>query len=269
VALEMSRRLLLVIALLPLGTAESYAQRVDITAFVGHAYPVYGERLRFTPSLPVFPRVSVRESGPLEITSDGGAVFGGAVAVEFGIVAVEARFDAVDLAFSVTGTRYDLVATAPTTTTIGSVGFASGRLDVERLNLRSLNVRLRTPGPVGLVASGGVSYLPGVTIEGRLPVTVEAPGILSPSSVNARVQLIATPGEREHRWGLNGGAGVRLGGDHLALLVEARLFYFRAFDLELAGVDGPDFLNAVVDGIPPVRFEPIIVNAHAGIVFRF
>jgi hypothetical protein len=258
----------LVVALVVTGS-NSFAQGVEFTVFVGRAYPVYDERLTFTPSLPVLPRVAVRESGPLTITTVGGPVFGAALAFHVGAFGVEGRVDATDVAFDVNGTAYDLVATAPTTATIGSVRLDAARLNVDRLHLLSLNVRLRTPGPVGLVASGGLSYLPGVTIQGTLPVTVEAAGILSPSTVNAQLRLVATPSEETHRWGLNGGAGIRIGGSRVALLAEGRVFYFRRFDLQLAGADGPDLLNAVATGIPAIHFEPVIVNAQVGVVFRF
>lgn len=262
------RLLALVVALVVTGS-NSFAQGVEFTLFVGRAYPVYDERLTFTPSLPVLPRVAVRESRPLTITTDGGPVFGAALAFQLGAFGIEGRVDATDVAFDVNGTRYDLVATAPTTATIGSVTLDAARLNVDRLKLLSLNVRLRTPGHIGLVASGGLSFLPDLTIQGLLPVTVEAAGILSPSTVNAHLRLVATPGEEKHRWGLNGGAGIRVGGSRVALVAEARAFYFRTFDLQLAGVEGPDLLNAVAAGIPAIHFEPVIVNAQVGVVFRF
>ena len=247
----------------------AFAQSVDITVFAGRAYPVYDEQLRFTAALPVLPRVSVHETHPLEITTDGGAVFGAALALEFGIVALEGRIDATDVGFDVSGTRYELVATAPTTTSIATLAIGAGRFDAERLKLWSLNVRVRTPGNVAILASGGLSYLPGLTITGALPVTVDAPGIVSPSPVNATLGLSATPGEEQHKWGLNAGAGVRIGSNRVALLAEARAFYFREFHLRLSAPAGPDLLASVASGIPPIRFEPVIVNAQVGIVFRF
>jgi hypothetical protein len=262
-------RLLVIGSIVAATPLDGFAQRLDLTVFLGQAFPVYDDRLAFTPSLPVFPRVAVRETGPLEISTDGGAVFGGAVAVEFGIVAIEGRLDATDVDFAVNGTRYDLVATAPVTVQIGSITVGSGGFTADRMNLWSLNVRLRTPGPVALVASGGLSYLPGITIEGQVPVTVDAAGVLSPATVNANLRLVATPGDADHRWGLNGGVGLRVGGDHLAFLAEARAFYFQEFELRFTAPDGPDLLNAVLGSIDPVRFEPIIVNAQAGVVFKF
>jgi hypothetical protein len=246
-----------------------YAQSVDVTFFVGRAFPAYEERLRFAASLPALPRTSVRESGPLEIETEGGAVFGGAVAVEFGLIAIEGRLDSTNVGFAVTGTRYDLVATAPATVPIGAITIAPGRFDADPLKLWSANVRLRTPGPVALVASGGISYLPGITIQGTLPVTVEAPGLIGPATVNANLRLLGVPADAEHHWGLNGSVGLRMGGPRVSLLAEARAFYFREFALRVAALEAPDLLNAVLGGIDPVRFEPVIVNGQVGVVFRF
>jgi hypothetical protein len=262
------RPILAMLALLVTTVQPANAQGLDLTLFLGRAYPVYDERLQFAPSLPALPRVSVTETGQLTITTKGGPVFGAALAFELGIVGIEGRLDATDIRFAVNGTRYDLFATAPILARIGSISIGEGRFAADRLNLVSLNVRLRTPGPIAVVASGGLSYLPGVSIEGTLPVAVETANAPSPSGVDARLRLIATPGEPEHRWGLNGGAGVRIGGRRVALMVEARAFYFREFQLRFATA-GPDLLSAVVTGISPVRFEPVIVNAQGGVVFRF
>jgi hypothetical protein len=262
-------QLLALVVVFSVTARDVHAQGVDLTVFVGRAYPIYEERLRFAPSLPALPRTSVRESGPLEIEADGGAVFGGAVAIEFGVIAIEGRLDTTDVGFALNGTRYDLVATAPAITPIGSITIAGGRFEADRLQLWSANVRLRTPGPIALVASGGLSYLPAITIQGTLPVTVEAPGILNPATVGASLRLVGTPSETEHQWGLNGGVGFRVGNRRVALLAEVRAFYFREFELRFDSPGGPDLLNTVLGGIDPIHFEPVIVNGQVGLVIRF
>jgi hypothetical protein len=245
-----------------------FAQSVDLTLFLGRAYPTFDERLRFAPSLPALPRVSVTEQGRLEIVAEGEAVFGAALGIDFGVLGIEGRFDATDMGVRVSGTRYELIATAPVITREGSITIGAGRLEADRFGLLSLNARIRTPGRVAFLASGGLSYLSGVNIEGSLPVAVEL--VNAPASRgNARLQLVAAPDEPEHRWGINGGAGLRIGGRHVALMAEARVFYFRDFELRFAALEGPDLLNAVVTGMSAVSFEPVLVNAQAGLVFRF
>jgi hypothetical protein len=149
--------------------AGALAQGGDFTIFVGGAYPVYDERLTLRPSVPSLPAVDVTVVGTPELRADGGLVFGGALAFELGVFGIEGRLDVTDVAFDLTGARYDLRATAPPLEGVtGSITIGDGRLDVDRLYLLSINARLRTPGPIGVVLSGGLSYLPQIVITGSV-----------------------------------------------------------------------------------------------------
>jgi hypothetical protein len=243
---------------------------VDFTVFVGNAFPVYDERLTLRPSIPSLPGVDITVSGTPEIRADGGLVFGGAIAFELGILAIEGRVDATDVGFDLRGARYDLRATQPPFSGLtGSLTLGDGRLDADRLYLLSGNLRLRTPGPVGLVASGGLSLLPDISVTGSAPISLQIAGILQLPGVEPRLRLRAAPGESEHRIGLNGGAGLRMGGSRVALMAEVRVFYFRQYELRFDADDAPEFVSAFLETIDPVRFEPVIVNAQAGLVFKF
>ena len=246
------------------------AQGVDVTVFVGGAYPVYDERLTLRPSRPSFPGVDVTVSGSPELRADGGLVFGGAVAFELGMLGIEGRLDATDVGFDLRGARYDLRATQPPFTGLtGSLTLGDGRLDADRLYLLSGNLRLRTPGPVGLVVSGGVSLLPDITITGSAPLSLEIGGVSPIPGVEPRLRLRAEPGESEHRIGVNGGAGLRFGGSRVAVIVEVRAFYFREYALRFEADEAPEFVRAFLESVDPVRFEPVVVNAQAGLVFKF
>jgi hypothetical protein len=247
----------------------AFAQGGDFTFFVGGAYPVYDERLTLRPSVPSLPGVDVSVVGTPELRADGGLVFGGALAFELGVFGIEGRLDATDIAFDLTGARYDLQALAPPLDGLSaSITIGNGRLDTERLFLLSVNARLRTPGPIGLVASGGLTYLPDVSITGSAPLSVEIGGVSLPG-LDPRVRLRAAPGESDHRFGLNGGAGLRVGGSRVAVVGEVRVFYFRDYELRF-GVDGaPIELDEVLESLAPIEFDPIIVNAQVGLVFRF
>jgi hypothetical protein len=245
------------------------AQGVDFTFFLGGAYPVYDERLTLRPSAPSIPGVDVTVTGTPEIRSDGGLVFGGAVAFELGILGIEGRIDATEIGFEFVGARYDLRATqSPFTGLSGNAIVGDGRFDADRLYLLSGNVRLRTPGPLGIVASGGLSVLPDITITGSVPVSLNIAGIVS-LPIQPRLGLRAAPGQSSHRIGVNGGAGLRIGGGRVAVMAEVRAFYFRDYDLRLVADDAPAFIATLLDGLDPVRFEPVIVNAQAGLVFKF
>jgi hypothetical protein len=81
--------------------------------------------------------------------------------------------------------------------------------------------------------------------------------------------LELAPGESEHKFGVNGGAGLRIGGSRIAIMGEVRIFYFREYELRFNVADAPSVVEDLLEGLDPVRFEPVIVNALAGLVFRF
>jgi hypothetical protein len=245
------------------------AQGGDLTIFVGRAFPIYDERLILRPPNPTVPGVDIGVVGSPLIEADGGAVFGGALAFELGVLGIEGRLDATEVGFAITGARYNLRGTQPPFEGLtASIAISDGRLDADRIPLLSMNARLRTPGPVALVVSGGLSYLPDVTLTGSIPLRVEVPGLPSLPGFDPRLTLVAVPGQSEHRWGVNGGAGLRIGG-RVALVGEVRAFYFREYQLRFEAVNGSDLLDELLAGLAPVRFEPVFVNAQAGVTFRF
>jgi hypothetical protein len=254
-----------VLALLTLALAAPVsAQGIDVTIFAGKAFPTYDERLTLT-----VPPVTGADFTTLEspvLRADGGAVFGGALAVELGIFAIEGRVDSTQVGLEFTGARYEVRGTEPPfsgfTLTLAA---APGRFDADRVNLLSLNARIRTPGPIALVISGGLSYLPEIRVSGSIPLRVEIPAIPQLAD-NVALSLRATPGESGNRFGVNAGAGLRLGG-RVGIMAEARVFYFKDYELRFEGDD--DVLDELLDGLDPVRFTPVFVNVQAGLVFRF
>ena len=258
--------LLLSLALPP----EATARQLDLTVFLGRAYPIYDERLTIRPSSPSLPGVDVTVTGDPLIRADGGLVLGAAIALEAGVIGIEARVDGTQVGFEFSGARYDLRARqAPFSGLAGNVTLGDGRFDASRFYLVSGNLRLRTPGPVGLVVSGGLSLLPDVTISGTVPVALNIAGLTVLQGAAPRLALRAAPGESGHRVGVNGGAGLRFGGDRLALMMEVRGFYFRDYELRFEIDDAPEFVASLVEGADGIRFRPIIVNGQAGLVFKF
>lgn len=255
-----------VLAALLAAPARAEAQGADLTIFVGRAFPTYDERLTLRPSSPSLPGVDVTELQSPVLRADGGSVFGGALAIELGVFAIEGRLDATKVGLEFTGARYELRATeAPFQGLVATLAASSGEFDADRINLLSINARVRTPGPIAIVASGGLSYLPDIRVSGSVPLRLDVPG-LPVADLDAALTLRATPGEAKHRFGVNAGAGLRLGG-RVGLAAEARAFYFREFDLRFT-TDEP-LLDDLLAGLAPVRFTPVFVNVQAGIVFRF
>jgi hypothetical protein len=245
------------------------AQTIDLTLFGGAAYPLYDERLTFRPPSPTLPGVDVTVTNTPVLRGDGGPVFGAALAVEFGIVGIEGRIDAVSAGLEFTGARYDLRGTGfPFQGLTASLIASAGRFDADRISLLSLNAKIRTPGKVSVVASGGLSYLPDITISGSVPLRVEAPELAPLPAFDAALTLRGVPGQSEHRFGINGGAGLRIGG-RAALFGEVRAFYFRDYELRFASSNGPELLNDLLAEANVVRFSPVFVNAQVGLSFRF
>jgi hypothetical protein len=251
-----------------LGSASgAAAQGVDLTFFVGRAFPTYDDRLTLRPSTPALPGVDVVGS-PL-IKAVGGPVFGGAIALGTGILGVEGRLDSTEVGLEFTGARYNFRGTQPPFEGLTtSITISDGRLNADRIPLLSVNARIHTPGPLALFASGGLSYLSSIDLTGSVPLRIEVAGIPTPPGFDPKLTLRAVPGESEHRWGLNGGAGLRIGGP-VALIGEVRVFYFREYELRFEGETGLEILNELLSNLAVVRFDPVFVNAQVGVTFRF
>ncbi len=268
---RMFHRLLLVAALalmLVVGSATHVrAQSLDATIFGGLVFPLYDER--FGVRTPSFPGVEVTVPGSPDIRADGGGVFGAALGVSVGIFGIEGRVDATQVGLEFSGARYNLRGTGfPFDGLTASIILAPGRFDADRIPLMSINGRIKAPGPIAVFASGGLSYLPDIRIRGSIPLAVEAPGIAGLPEFDSTLRLRASPGQSGHRIGVNGGAGVRVGG-RVALMAEVRGFYFGEYDLRFSSEAGDDLIDGLLAQVAPVSFRPVFVNAQAGIAFRF
>jgi hypothetical protein len=253
-----------------LSAGSAVAQHLDVTVFGGAAFPVFDGRLAVRATgVPPLPGYDVTASGVPELRLDGGGAFGTAVALDFGLLGIEGRWDGTYAGFDAMGARYDVRSSGAASPSLaGSVTLGNGRFDLDRLNLLSINLRVRTPGLVGFTASGGLSYLPDIRITGSVPVSAEILGLPVLPALQPRVGLVATPGQSAHRWGVNGGAGIRVGG-RLSVVAEARVFYFGKYDLHFVMDDALPLVSDFVSGIGVVDFHPIVVNAQAGVSFRF
>lgn len=251
-------------------TSRPAAAEWDLSLFVGQAFPTYDERLVIRlPDVPPVPGLDVQTTGIPELRADGGPVFGAALAREFGILGIEVRVDLTDVALDLTGVRYDLRVDPPVFgLQRGSVTINDASFDVDRLSIVSANLRLRTPGPISLVASGGFSYLPRFEVSGTVPIEFAIEGVPGSSLAQPDLRLGLEPGESSDRWGVNGGAGLRIGGN-AAVFAEARVFYFGDYELSVLVEDVQPLVTRLLDELEPVSFRPVIANAVAGLVFRF
>lgn len=245
----------------------------DLLLFIGRAYPRLDDRLRFEIPPPSIANVDVTTTGDPVLQGDGGLTLGGALTVEAGVLGLEGRLDSVEMAFDVAGARFDLEPSDASLSGIsGSLTLADGRLDLRRLNILSGNLRVRTPGPVGVVFSGGVSYLPRFEVQGSVPITVAVDTPIGGLSVVPRLGLEVLPEDDGGRVGLNAGAGLRVGAGNVAFVGEARVFAFREYELRFVA-DADDDLDGLVDELvgafDTVRVRPVIVTAQGGLLIRF
>jgi hypothetical protein len=261
---RISLRLAAVAALLLVGTPRTAGADWDLSLFLGRAFPTFDERLTIRlPTVPPVPGLEVTPRGTPEISTDGGPVYGVALAGEAGVIGIEGRLDVVDVDLDFTGAGYDLRLGGQT----GSVTIGDTVFETDRLNLWSLNLRLRTPGPVSFVVSGGLSYLPSFDISGTVPVEVDVPG-LGGAAAQPRLVLTAAPEESENKVGVNAGAALRFGG-RVGLFIEGRVFYFKSYELRAEFDEAQPLVNLLVDEIDPIDFRPVIGNVVVGLFFRF
>lgn len=268
-----------VLALTCAGLAVSVTARAadwELALLLGSAFPTYDERLSIrVPRLGSVPGIEVSGGDDFVLEADGGLVVGGTVAVEFGgFFAVEGRVDSARVDLLTTGTSYQFAVSAPGLPPFtASVAAGPGTIALDRLFIYSGNVRLRTPGPVSVYASGGFSYLSRLRADSALPLEVEGAAILVPE-LRGSLALVAEPSGSNSRVGFNGGAGLRvgLGGPvAVALFADARVFVFDSYDLqfEVQDTTGLALPDAAFRELPPIRFEPILVNVAGGVTVRF
>jgi hypothetical protein len=246
---------------------------LDLTLYAGTALPRYEQTFRFgLPTLPNLPGVDVGSSGDLVLDAKGGLVFGGALAVKLiGPLALEGRLDTATVDLETAGAAYTLTTSAPLPPLEGSLHLGAGTFDLKRFKVLSLNLRLETGGPLSLFFSGGLSYLPKLESEGTITATLDLPGVNLPALAGT-LQLVAVPTQEEHSVGANAGLGLRAGlGGNLSLLVEARIFGFREYELafSLAGAPSLPILEEAIAGLERVRFDPVYFHAAAGLSLSF
>src|SRR3989442_15765372 len=125
-----------------------------------------------------------------------------------------------------------------------SLDLGTGTADLATLKPWSLNLKLRTPGPVRLFVSGGVSRLPALdfTVNQNIGLGATALNVITSRLDVGTVRLkgALVPQEGESRWGVNAGGGLQLKlGPNVALVAEGRYFYFgeRTYDWSVVPTD--------------------------------
>lgn len=260
---------------------------VELAGYVGPSLPFYEQSFRYDPgtvTIPV-PGISLRQDGVFGLSAQGGLAVGGGLTWYFaGPAGLEARVDTARIDVQTLGARYnvrlDLPEPFPPIST--DVDLGSGNVSPETLTPLSLNLKLRTPGTLRFVLSGGVSYLPSLALTVRQTVGL---GVTSFDGTRSTIDIAtfalraeAQPeGEGQSRLGFNVGGGLQIGiGAHVSLVAEGRYFYFqkqtlnwsRASTRALSALE-ETFLREVEKRLEPVTFNPAFFQATGGIAVTF
>jgi hypothetical protein len=259
------------------------AAELELTGYAGYTFPFYKQAFEYDPgpvTVPI-PGVTVEQGGSFALEASGAAAFAGGVAFYvtegFGF---EVRYDRADVTVDTKASSYTVRVGLPEPfdPVVADLSLAEGTADLKAAAPFSLNLKLRTPGSVRFVVSGGISRL------GDLEFTVEQTvglGVIAfdLQESNIRVGTIGVRGTSvaESSWGGNLGLGLQIPiGDHGALVLEGRGFYFPKRTVEWEPVvDRPlsvielALLERLQERLPPVEFEPWWVQATVGFAIRF
>jgi hypothetical protein len=263
------------------------AAQLEVAARVGQALPFFEQTVNYDPGstsviIPGLANIDLEQRGSFVLDGKGGSTIGASATLYpvkgFGF---EARVDSAALDIKATGATYhvriDLPSPIPDISR--DLKFDNGVVDVDRLKPISLNLKLKTPGRVSLMVSGGVSYLPEVHIDARqrlgFGVTTfnSSTAGINVGSVVFRAQVRSKDDQAAKRIGGNVGGGIQLQlGGPLALQAEARYFTFPKHKLdwhpEIEGVISPlesRLLEEVEGRIDPLEFYPAFFQATIGV----
>jgi hypothetical protein len=279
------------VGFLSLLAASTYAGSVEVAVHVGQAFPFYEQTFVYDPgsttfNIPGLTSVALRQDGGFELEGSGGSALGGSVTYYLApSVGLEARLDTAAIDIETRGAQYHVTADLPSPLPDLStnVSLDGGTFDIERLRPLSLNLKLRTPGRVAFVASGGVSYLPTVRATAEQPIGLGATGFdpatggFNVATVRFRAAALPEDDDSSRRIGGNAGLGVLVGlGENLSMSLEGRGFLFPKHRLDWQPVlGGPlsfleqPLLEQIRNRIDAVEFNPTFFQATIGLALRF
>jgi hypothetical protein len=264
-----------VLALLLLSPTRGGADEVEISAWVGPSLPFYSQSFLYQPPpVPSLPGVSVEQVGEFRFDASGGVSFGAGVAwhPDAGRFGVELRVDSGAIDVQQEGGEFRVTVRPPAPLPPVSLDVETeGSITLGRLLPISLNARYRGGGRVSLVASAGLSYLPGLDFTITQELGLGAFGGLGGFELPT-VPLTAG-GQIDGFWGANAGLGLRIRlSDSLSANVEGRGFFYGERELEWQ-IDqfplSPELGEALRQQLDPIRFTPGFFQATAGLSVRF
>ena len=260
----------------------------ELAGYLGTSFPGYSQTFTYDPgpvSVPI-PGVSVTQSGSFDLDASGGLVFAGGATLYFGgVVGIEGRLDWVDAGLESRGQRYDVSVTLPGVPqpVTAALDLGVGMVDLDTFRPWSVNLKIRTPGSVRFMVSGGISRRPDLafTVEQRIGLgasTLDVPDLELDVSTVVLEGMLVPDEEDASRWGFNLGGGLQFRiGENVSLVAEARYFYFKKQTFSWSATV-PDrtlseieqmLLDATLERLPPVEFEPQFFLVTGGLAINF
>jgi hypothetical protein len=272
-----SRRLKILLLALAAGlvAAPASAGDFEVAVQVGRALPFYSQSFAFDPGDLLPPDYPVQTSGGFDLELSGGLTVSGALTWRFSeSLGLEARVDTAKVDLQVKGGQVstDLGDLIPGLPSIPISGDISGEAPIGRLVPVSLNLQFVAGESVQFVASGGLSYIPPVTVAATVDIglAIDAiPGLPPITLPDLGVSAAAT---LDGGFGGNLGAGLRVPvGSHVALLFDARAFGFPKRELQWGTGSGhaSPIEQALAAALDPIEFEYGFFQATGGLVFTF
>lgn len=269
-----------------LGASSASAGGLEIAIHGGRVAPFYEQTFTYGPGQvpPLIPGVTIRQEGAFTIRADGRTAYGGSVtAWATGALGIEGRIDVLDVDPAVTSSRFSVHADfpAPFPDFDTEIDLEPGTVQLEPIRPVSLNLKLKTPDPVSLTLSGGITYLSGSALTVVVPVGLGATGLsgsdLQVATIELKAQARPESGDDDARLGLNAGLGLRLAlGKNVGLFAEGRYFVFekhqltwsRASDRPLSAREQQLF-EALLSRLDTVEFTPQAFQGVVGLSLRF
>jgi hypothetical protein len=268
------------------GLAAGPAQgaELELAGYLGLTLPFYDQTFPIDLRPPERPiqGIQIQQVEPLRLNAKGSFTFAGAATLYFGPIGIEGRYDSADADLTADPPVYSVRLSSPFPSFSTTLEPAPTVVTLSTLTPLSLNLKLRTSGGVRFFVSGGVSYLPDFQLAVRQPLNLRIGGIGLPPGFDLgtiTAEAVSRPDDpsEESRLGANGGLGLQIGlGEHAALVVDARGFYFpkQVLEWRVAQTGGaaalpPELLQSIEQQLEPVRFNPAYFHLQGGIAFSF
>jgi hypothetical protein len=259
------------------------AAELELAGFLGYTLPFYEQTfpIDLRPPTGAIQGIQLVQVEPLRLNAKGAITYAGAATLYFGPIGIEGRYDSADVDPTADPPVYSVRLSSPFPNVSTTLTPSPTEVAVTSLTPLSLNLKLRTTGPVRFSVSGGVSYLPEFQLAVRQPLNLRVGGgglpALDLGSVTAEAVSQPQNPTGDSRFGANAGLGLRLPlSDNAGLVMDARAFYFPEHVLEwrVRQTGGPvalppALLQSIEQQLEPVRFNPAYFHLQGGIAVSF